>query len=219
MRRYLLDPRKLLKSSEFRAARRTHDAIAEIHLCGTKGYRRRLDADIEACFDRIEEGDGRIPRRSLRSGHADVVMAANTAGPTRIGQSIAAPFRSWCRRSGVPTPGRRQQRRRRSATATTVNRCGQHPTTPPLPPFAPSPTCQPPCPPAQPLCSQTHGGPAPRVPPVHQPSDPFPPTLPNAPSSPGPALPKALSPPRPPLPPKPPRPPRPPLAAMVPEPA
>ena len=35
----------------FRPERRAHDAIAEIHLFGTKGYRWVLDADIEACFD------------------------------------------------------------------------------------------------------------------------------------------------------------------------
>jgi RNA-directed DNA polymerase len=38
----------------FRPERRAHDAIAEIHLFGTSGYRWVLDADIEACFDRID---------------------------------------------------------------------------------------------------------------------------------------------------------------------
>jgi RNA-directed DNA polymerase len=38
----------------FRPERRAHDAIAEIHQFGTKGYRWVLDADIEACFDRID---------------------------------------------------------------------------------------------------------------------------------------------------------------------
>ena len=38
----------------FRPERRAHDAIAEIHLFGTQGYRWVLDADIEACFGRIE---------------------------------------------------------------------------------------------------------------------------------------------------------------------
>lgn len=38
----------------FRPNRRAHDAIAEIHLFGSKGYRWVLDADIEACFDRID---------------------------------------------------------------------------------------------------------------------------------------------------------------------
>jgi RNA-directed DNA polymerase len=38
----------------FRPRRRAHDAIAEIHLFGTKGYRWVLDADIEACFDSID---------------------------------------------------------------------------------------------------------------------------------------------------------------------
>jgi RNA-directed DNA polymerase len=38
----------------FRPERRAHDAIAEIHLFGTQQYRWVLDADIEACFDRID---------------------------------------------------------------------------------------------------------------------------------------------------------------------
>jgi len=37
----------------FRPKRRAQDAIAEIHLYGTQGYRWVLDADIEACFDSI----------------------------------------------------------------------------------------------------------------------------------------------------------------------
>jgi RNA-directed DNA polymerase len=38
----------------FRPERRAHDAIAEIHLFTTRGYDWVLDADIEACFDRID---------------------------------------------------------------------------------------------------------------------------------------------------------------------
>ncbi|HZE03107.1 MAG TPA: reverse transcriptase domain-containing protein, partial [Pseudonocardiaceae bacterium] len=38
----------------FRPNRRAHDAIAEIHHFGTRGYRWVLDADIEACFDSID---------------------------------------------------------------------------------------------------------------------------------------------------------------------
>lgn len=38
----------------FRPERRAHDAIAEIHFYGTRGYRQVLDADIEACFDNID---------------------------------------------------------------------------------------------------------------------------------------------------------------------
>ena len=37
----------------FRPRRRAHDAIAEIHYYGTRGYQWVLDADIEACFDSI----------------------------------------------------------------------------------------------------------------------------------------------------------------------
>jgi RNA-directed DNA polymerase len=38
----------------FRPERRAHDAVAEIHHFGTQRYRWVLDADIEACFDRID---------------------------------------------------------------------------------------------------------------------------------------------------------------------
>lgn len=38
----------------FRPRRRAHDAIAEIHMFGSRGYQWVLDADIEACFDRID---------------------------------------------------------------------------------------------------------------------------------------------------------------------
>ncbi|KBN08834.1 reverse transcriptase domain-containing protein, partial [Mycobacterium tuberculosis] len=41
----------------FRPARRAHDTIAEIHLFGTQEYRWVLDADIKACFDRIDHAD------------------------------------------------------------------------------------------------------------------------------------------------------------------
>jgi RNA-directed DNA polymerase len=37
----------------FRPLRRAHDAIAEIHYFGTRGYRWVLDADIEAAFDNL----------------------------------------------------------------------------------------------------------------------------------------------------------------------
>jgi RNA-directed DNA polymerase len=37
----------------FRPRRRAHDAIAEIHHFGTRGYRWVLDADIEAAFDNV----------------------------------------------------------------------------------------------------------------------------------------------------------------------
>jgi RNA-directed DNA polymerase len=49
----------------FRPRRRAHDAIAEIHLFGTQGYRWVLDADIEACFDRIDHAAllGRVRER------------------------------------------------------------------------------------------------------------------------------------------------------------
>lgn len=49
----------------FRPRRRAHDAIAEIQMFGTKGYRWVLDADIEACFDNIDHTSlmGRVRMR------------------------------------------------------------------------------------------------------------------------------------------------------------
>jgi RNA-directed DNA polymerase len=38
----------------FRPKRRAQDAIAEIHMFGSRGYQWLLDADIEACFDSID---------------------------------------------------------------------------------------------------------------------------------------------------------------------
>jgi len=37
----------------FRPRRRAHDAVAEIHYYGSRGYQWVVDADIEACFDSI----------------------------------------------------------------------------------------------------------------------------------------------------------------------
>jgi RNA-directed DNA polymerase len=37
----------------FRPMRRAHDAVAEIHYYGSRGYQWVVDADIEACFDSI----------------------------------------------------------------------------------------------------------------------------------------------------------------------
>src|SRR5215210_3205386 len=49
----------------FRPMRRAHDAIAEIHYYGSRGYQWVVDADIEACFDMIDHTAllGRVRRR------------------------------------------------------------------------------------------------------------------------------------------------------------
>jgi Reverse transcriptase (RNA-dependent DNA polymerase) len=63
----------------FRPRRRAHDAIAEIHLFGTKGYRWVLDADIEACFESID------PHRPAGPG------AATGEGQARAGPGQGIP--------------------------------------------------------------------------------------------------------------------------------
>ncbi|MQB02064.1 MAG: group II intron reverse transcriptase/maturase [Actinobacteria bacterium] len=66
----------------FRPKRRAHDAIAEIHLFGTQGYRWVLDADIEACFDSIDHTVlmDRVRRRVKDSRVLALVKAFLKAG-------------------------------------------------------------------------------------------------------------------------------------------
>ena len=54
----------------FRPMRRAHDAIAEIHRFGTKGYQWVLDADIEACFDTISHAGPDGPGAGQGQGQA-----------------------------------------------------------------------------------------------------------------------------------------------------
>ncbi|MFD7499018.1 group II intron reverse transcriptase/maturase [Streptomyces sp. NPDC059832] len=73
----------------FRPNRRAHDAIAEIHLFGTQGYRWVLDADIEACFDRIDHAAllGRVRMRLKDKRVLALVKAFLKAGiMTELGE-------------------------------------------------------------------------------------------------------------------------------------
>ena len=73
----------------FRPERRAHDAIAEIHKFGTQGYRWVLDADIEACFDRIDHPAlmGRVRNRVKDKRVLRLVKAFLKAGIlTELGQ-------------------------------------------------------------------------------------------------------------------------------------
>lgn len=56
----------------FRPNRRAHDAIGDIHHYGSKGYQWVLDADIEACFDRIDH-TALMDRVRLRIGDKRVL--------------------------------------------------------------------------------------------------------------------------------------------------
>ncbi len=66
----------------FRPGRRAHDAIAEIHLFGSREYRWVLDADIEACFDRIDHTAlmGRVRTRIADKRVLTLVKAFLKAG-------------------------------------------------------------------------------------------------------------------------------------------
>ena len=78
----------------FRPRRRAHDAIAEIHLFGTRGYRWVLDADIEACFDTIDHSAllGRVRARVKDKRVLALVRAFLKAGLlTELGEEHGTP--------------------------------------------------------------------------------------------------------------------------------
>ncbi|MFJ5157530.1 group II intron reverse transcriptase/maturase [Streptomyces sp. NPDC088353] len=66
----------------FRPERRAHDAIAEIQLFGTKGYRWVLDADVEAAFDTVSHSAllGRVRKRVKDKRVVALVKAFLKAG-------------------------------------------------------------------------------------------------------------------------------------------
>ncbi|MEU7757696.1 group II intron reverse transcriptase/maturase [Micromonospora aurantiaca (nom. illeg.)] len=74
----------------FRPLRRAHDAIAEIHQFGSKGYQWVLDADIEACFDSISHAGllERVRARIKDKRVVGLVKAFLKAGVlTELGQA------------------------------------------------------------------------------------------------------------------------------------
>jgi len=78
----------------FRPMRRAHDAIAEVHMFGTHGYRWVLDADIEACFDTIYHAAlmGRVRDRVKDKRVMLLVKAFLKAGiMTELGESKETP--------------------------------------------------------------------------------------------------------------------------------
>ena len=78
----------------FRPRRRAQDAIAEIHLFGTKGYQWVLDADIEACFDTIDHAAlmGRVRARVKDKRVLALVKAFLKAGLlTELGEERDTP--------------------------------------------------------------------------------------------------------------------------------
>ena len=78
----------------FRPRRRAHDAIAEIHLFGTQGYRWVLDADIEACFDAIDHSAlmGRVRARVSDKRVLALIKAFLKAGIlTELGEERDTP--------------------------------------------------------------------------------------------------------------------------------
>ena len=91
----------------FRPKRRAHDAIAEIHIYGTHGYRWVLDADIEACFDSIDtlrsDGPGAAAGEGqARAGAGEGVPQSR--GPHRERRARGHPHRHAAR--GSATRGR-----------------------------------------------------------------------------------------------------------------
>jgi RNA-directed DNA polymerase len=78
----------------FRPNRRAHDAIADIHTFGSRGYRWVLDADIEACFDTIDHTAlmDRVRRRVKDKRVLGLVKAFLKAGIlTELGEERDTP--------------------------------------------------------------------------------------------------------------------------------
>ena len=89
----------------FRPRRRAHDAIAEIHLFGSKGYQWVLDADIEACFDTIDHTAllGRVRDRVTDKRVLALVKAFLKAGLlTELGEERDTP--AGTPQGGIFTP-------------------------------------------------------------------------------------------------------------------
>ena len=84
----------------FRPKRRAQDAIAEIHLYGTQGYRWVLDADIEACFDSIAHS-ALLDRVRLRVKDKRVLALVKAFLKAGVMDTRAATAR-------IPTPERRR---------------------------------------------------------------------------------------------------------------
>ena len=89
----------------FRPKRRAHDAIAEIHHFGTRGYRWVLDADIEAAFDNLSHSFAmdRVRTRVRDKRVLALVKAFLKAGVlTELGENHENPHRHTARRHLVP---------------------------------------------------------------------------------------------------------------------
>ena len=100
----------------FRPRRRAHDAIAEIHLFGTKGYQWVLDADIEACFDTIDHTAlmGRVRNEGVGQARAGAGQGVPQGrNPHRARRGKGHPDRHPARRDLVPAAGEHRAERAR----------------------------------------------------------------------------------------------------------
>jgi RNA-directed DNA polymerase len=134
----------------FRPRRRAHDAIAEIHHFGTRGYRWVLDADVEAAFDNLSHSFamGRVRKRVKDKRVLALVKAFLKAGVlTELGEhretltgtpqgGILSPLifsialsaldehvmAPWKPGGAMSTPGKRSYRRSKGAPAWRITR-------------------------------------------------------------------------------------------------
>ncbi|MEE4597623.1 group II intron reverse transcriptase/maturase [Streptomyces sp. DSM 41524] len=134
----------------FRPRRRPHDAIAEIHHFGTRGYRWVLDADIEAAFDNLSHSFvmDRVRARVKDKRALALVKAFLKAGVlTELGEQrnthtgtpqggILSPLifnialsaldehvmTSWMDGGAMSTPGKRTYRRSRGRPTWRITR-------------------------------------------------------------------------------------------------
>ncbi|MEX5638033.1 group II intron reverse transcriptase/maturase, partial [Parafrankia sp. FMc2] len=134
----------------FRPRRRPHDAIAEIHHFGTRGYRWVLDADIEAAFDNLSHSFAmdRVRRRVkdkrvlallkafLKAGvltehgeHRETLTGTQQGGilsPLIFNIALSAldehVMEPWKPGGSMSTPGKRYYRRSKGAPTWRITR-------------------------------------------------------------------------------------------------
>jgi RNA-directed DNA polymerase len=86
----------------FRPGRRAHDAIAEIHYLGSRGYEWALEADIRGCFDRFFDPAGPVRAAVIAAGAVRVPLADL---PARVDGGLPgiAGTRAMAARSRLPS--------------------------------------------------------------------------------------------------------------------
>ena len=92
----------------FRPVRRAHDAIAEIHQFGTRGYRWVLDADLAAALDAWSHcSSANCLYQNRPSRGAGISMRRPFLLPVRVRTALRSPRLTFCKTAWRETPSAR----------------------------------------------------------------------------------------------------------------